>query len=352
MDRVAEGVYRHGAGLRIEFRFQGKRYRETDKGPGDAKHIKRAIKRRDWLLSRLKVGLPILEQDVEKPTLGQQFEKWNKQRTCKRSSKISDANIWRNYWSHWDTFTADHITTDMIRDALDARDVKNKTKKNALACLRGTLNYCNVNPNPCAPIKFGRSQKEPVERYLPEEVDALLAVLDGEAKVYFTVMAATGARPSELLALEWSDWNGERLSITKGIVRHKLEPSTKNYERRKTLVPQWARQTLNEHTTRFKGGHIFQNTLGRFHVDTDDFNDAWKRAHEKARVPYRIPYTLRHTRAAELLSTGSSDYALFAKELGHSLEMFLRTYSEWIEDYAQPDTSVLEGVRGRERKAK
>ena len=33
-------------------------------------------------------------------------------------------------------------------------------------------------------------------------------------------------------------------------------------------------------------------------------NAAWKEAHRRARVPYRIPHTCRHTRAAELLSTG------------------------------------------------
>lgn len=342
MVRVAEGIEKRGDSLRIIIKYKGERFEETHSGTTSA-DVRRAIKRRDWLLSRLKVGLPILEEDSR--ALGAQFERWNASRNVKHSSRVSDANLWKNYWSQWDNYTPSVITTDMIRDALDARSVSAKTKKNALAPLRGVLNFCNVNPNPCAPITFGRQQREPVERYTPAEVDALLEKLEGESLVYFTLLAATGLRPSEALALQWSDWNGERLTVSKGIVRHRLERTTKTYVRRKVFVPPWARDTLNGHVTRFKGGYIFQNTRGGFHVDSDDFNAAWMKAHEKARIPYRIPYTLRHTRAAELLSTGSGDYALFAQELGHSVEMFLRTYSEWIEEYANPDLSVLSGVR-------
>ena len=88
------------------------------------------------------------------------------------------------------------------------------------------------------------------------------------------------------------------------------------------------------------GGYIFVNSLGAHYRDTDVFNDAWRAAHRRA----RIPYTCRHTRAAELLSTGV-DPADAAKQLGHTVEMFLRTYSEWIEEYHQNrDKLRFEGI--------
>ena len=62
------------------------------------------------------------------------------------------------------------------------------------------------------------------------------------------------------------------------------------------------------------------------------FNAAWKKAHDKARIPYRIPYACRHTRAAELLSTGVLS-AKAAKQMGHSVAVFLRIYTELIEEY-------------------
>ena len=108
-------------------------------------------------------------------------------------------------------------------------------------------------------------------------------------------------------------------------------------------MPKWARSTIDTHVTRFDGGHIFQNSLDSHHCDTDVFNAAWKRAHRLARVPYRIPYTLRHTRAAELLSQGASP-ALAAKQLGHSVQMFLNIYSEYLEEYSDEDIAALDGA--------
>ncbi len=82
------------------------------------------------------------------------------------------------------------------------------------------------------------------------------------------------------------------------------------------------------------------------YLDTDVFLAAWKEAHTALGIRYREPYVCRHTKAAELLSTGVH-YADAAKYMGHTVEMFLRTYSEWIEEYAglaDQDDSRFEGV--------
>ena len=144
------------------------------------------------------------------------------------------------------------------------------------------------------------------------------------------------------MGLEWTDYDGEYLNVSKQIVRRRMVNSTKTSVRRRVYVPTWVRPILDNHTTRFKRSNIFLNSFGEFYKDTDDFNEAWKAAHTRARKTYRIPYTLRHTRAAELLSQGVSA-ALAAKQLGHSVAMFLSVYSEYLEEYAQEDHSGLEG---------
>ncbi len=45
---------------------------------------------------------------------------------------------------------------------------------------------------------------------------------------------------------------------------------------------------------------------------------------------YRPPYNTRHTYATMMLMTGMRP-AFCAKQLGHSVEMFLRTYTNWID---------------------
>ena len=340
--RVATGVEQRGGSLRLIIKWKGEVVTETSPGACDARHIRQVVKRREWLLSRLRVGLPIHEEAEQ--LLGQIYADWIRTLDAKRSSMRSAENIWKNYWAQWNELAPQAITTAGIRQVLMERDISPKTRKNVLGVLSAVLTHGEVYPNPCASIRIKRGQKAPVARYSLSEVDALLNKLSGEAKVYFTVMVATGMRPGEILALQWSDWDGERLDVSKQIVRRRLTNSTKTSVRRRVFVPSWARSVLNGHTTRFKGGHVFQNENGQHHKDTDKFNLAWKRAHEKARVPYRIPYTLRHTRAAELLSQGCNA-ALAARELGHSVEMFLRVYSEFMQEYSEQEISQLEGAR-------
>lgn len=349
MARIAEGIDQRGRGLRIRIFWKGQEYTETDPGPCDAAHIRRVVKRREWLLSRLRVGLPILEGDER--LLTSVARSYFDSLEVKSSTLKSYQNIWRQHWKPvFGNLSPATITTAMIRERLAQSQVSVKTKKNALIVLSGILRHADVNPNPCAVIRFKRDQKKPIERYSPEEWQKLLSKLEGEARVYFSLLRATGLRPGEALALQWSDYTGEEIDVSKAIVRGALV-TTKTNVRRRVYVPAWVRPILDSHVTRFAGGHIFVNSEGNRHCDTNDLNQAWKKAHSKARVPYRIPYTLRHTRAAELLSQGAS-VPLSAKQLGHSVQMFLSTYSEYMEAYSAEDIRALDGSVDRLAKNK
>lgn len=343
MARIAPGIEQRGQSLRLVIYWKGERITETHPGTCDDKHLRRVIKRREWLLSRLRVGLPIHEDDEQ--LLSSIAADYFASLAVKISTLRSYRNIWSLYWlGPFGSLTPSSITTAMVRTELAAMEVSPKTKRNALAVLSSIMRHGDVNPNPCSPIRIKRGQKAHVDRYRPDELAAVLSRLEGDKLVYFTLLAATGMRPGEALALEWSDYDGERISVTKQVVRRRLIPTTKTNVARRVYLPTWARQTIDQHVTRFKGGYIFTNSLGTHHRDTDDFNAAWKKAHQKARVPYRIPYTLRHTRAAELLSQGCPA-PLAARELGHSVAMFQSVYSEFIEEYSPTDVSVLEGSR-------
>ena len=53
---------------------------------------------------------------------------------------------------------------------------------------------------------------------------------------------------------------------------------------------------------------------------------------------YRRPYNLRHTCATVMLMAGMND-SFCANQLGHSVEMFHRTYAKWM-DGEQNDREV------------
>ena len=85
---------------------------------------------------------------------------------------------------------------------------------------------------------------------------------------------------------------------------------------------------------------MLKNTFGRHHLDTDEFNGPRRTALAEARVPYRIPYVCRHTRAGELLTAGVEP-GYTARQLGHSVEMFFRTYSAWLNDLRDDEQKKL-----------
>ncbi|MCO5399130.1 hypothetical protein [Ralstonia soli] len=64
----------------------------------------------------------------------------------------------------------------------------------------------------------------------------------------------------------------------------------------------------------------------------------WTPALKLLGIRYRRPYNMRHTYATAMLMAGMTP-AFCAKQLGHSVEMFLRTYAKWI-DGGQDDLEM------------
>lgn len=259
-----------------------------------------------------------------------------------------------------------------------------KTLKNRVSALRRVFKHYVITPNPCPAKEFVFPDEEQVAvlRYRPVEVDALLEYLQDRPMIhlYFSIFRYCGLRTGELLALKWSDFDGQFLRVTKSIVARELKNTTKTYTKRRVYVPAYARNALEEYKAAVKGGKvvsinqddfIFLNTKGTVFKDADTFCDAWKEAHENVRlaskeadklydelcgfwddedigeyleckIPYRIPYTLRHTRAAELISQGQADKG--PRELGHTRAMFESNYGEILKEYQDRDEdySLLE----------
>jgi len=359
MDKQAwpTGIRPSGSGIRIKL-WKGGRlcYSETVAGdPYKAADLAAAIRRREYLTSRIRLGLPLIEGETrtDNETFSTLAQDYLNGLDVKRSTASDYLRILNGHWlPRFGKYLKTEITTRMIKDALSEIDVTNKTKRNLLIPLRGAFDHGDINPNPVGSIakKAGkRRQKAKVSRYTPKERDALISELQGQPKVYFAVLFGCGLRPGEALGLTWTDYNGTHLQINKQIARRRMEPTTKTCVERSVYVPLWVRAHLNAHTTRFKGRHVFLNSIDTPCLDTDSMNAEWKRAHKALRLPVRIPYTCRHTRAAELLSTGV-DPAEAAKQMGHSLEMFFRTYAELIEEFGkQKDDARFEGVPTKKR---
>ena len=332
------GIRPSGNGIRIKIWESGKLvHSETLQGdPHSASDLKSAIKRREYLVSRQRLGLPLNENDhdAKHQLFFEAAQDYMDTLDAKYSTQLSYENILNKHWiPTFGKLPVSEISRQAIKRALAALKITNKTKKNVLIPLRGVLAHAEVIPNPAEGIRFKKTQAPPVDRYTPKEREKLLSALDGQELLYFAMLFGCGFRPGEALALRRSDFDGEEMTVSNQITRRRLERYTKTSRRRKVYVPAWVRGVIDAQPVRIDSDYFFVNSLGGFYKDTDVFNAAWQSAHVKKRIPYRIPYTCRHTRAAELLSLGIGP-ADAANQLGHSVEMFLRTYSEFIEEYA------------------
>ena len=340
--RLPQGLTRRNSGIRIRITVNGRAYSEDIEGTCDKAHIAACVRRRNAIIRQFNSGT----QELGLSTFSEVAQDWLNTLDVKRSTSMSYTNLLNNWWMpEFESVRINRISAPMIKRVLAAKDVSNKTKRNALIVLKGVLDHAEISPNPCAAIRIRKQQKPPVERYKPSERELLINALDGQAKAFFAIMFGGGLRTGEVLALQWDHWDGEKLHLSESMTRRRID-TLKNDERRSVVIPSWVRPIINELPSRFVGGPMFVNTKGTPMLDSDLMATAWRKAHKDTGLEYRIPYTCRHTRAAELLSANVNPAAA-AKQMGHTVEMFLRTYSEFIEEYADQqmfDTPLMQNL--------
>ncbi len=76
-----------------------------------------------------------------------------------------------------------------------------------------------------------------------------------------------------------------------------------------------------------------------FLPSTNHLYKLWVRLLKKLGIRHRKPYCARHTYATLCLMAGMNP-AFIAKQLGHSMDMLLGTYAQWLsstDDWSQMD---------------
>ena len=352
----------HGEKIRIRMRVKGKTHTEIFEGnPYKQTDLKAAIRRADEIHSALKLGISIDGEDDAKYTLFiNDCQGYLDSHDGAYSTKLDYKYSLEKYWiPAFINKCTQHVTAKMINRVLGGADISNKRKKNIMDPLRGVFNYAEVNPNPASKIsvKAKKGDKTPIHRFTPDERQAIMEAIDNhwngnyQKSAYFALLFGCGLRPSgEPLGLKWTDYKNGYIDVHTTIVRTIVKRSTKTYKDRTVYVPEWVRTYLDRLPTRMKGEWMFINENGERFQDSRTFNRFWIKVFKtavikkKLRIAYQIPYTCRHTRAAELLSMGIAP-ARCAQQLGHSYDMFMNIYSEYIKEYAGiHDDSDLEGV--------
>jgi len=174
----------------------------------------------------------------------------------------------------------------------------------------------------------------------------------------WVLLLFTGVRIGEALALQWSDIDGERLTIRRTLVRNSdyslgfNEPKTAK-SRRTVTLPGIGVSALQQHRTKqlrdilATGSNyqrqdlIFPNSMGAplFH---ERVRRRWRKLLHKAGLPQIRLYDTRHTHASLLLAAGVNPKVV-SERLGHSsIVLTLNTYTHVIPELDQQAATTLE----------
>jgi len=327
---MAKGLrWQYGA-WQLSVQLHGTRHFKAVKYANSEAGLRKAIAARDSWIEKLSHGEQRYDSAIPFGNIAQSYLD---QSDIKPSTRQTYKQILTQYWMP--SLAVKPIYTirpSHIREILAGHSVSQKTKRNALIPLRGVFDLAIeeelITGNPVDAIRLKKHQKPPIIRFTPAEKESLLSKLDGEPLFFFTVAFETGMRTGEILGLRWEDITSDTITLTRAIVRRRLA-DLKNSKVRSVFVSPRLSKTLQNHPRRFAGGFIFRNQNDGPSLDADVYNAAWRDALKRCRMTYRRAYTCRHTRASEMLMAGVEP-AFAAKQLGHTTEMFLNTYADWI----------------------
>jgi integrase len=198
-----------------------------------------------------------------------------------------------------------------------------------------------IGSNPIDGLEAAPHQRPDPDPFTLEEADAIIAGLalhyDEQIARYFGAKFFTGLRTSESLAQRWDwiDWRAKTMGVSEAVVLGEHKDRTKTNTVRHVQLNSRAMAYLKDQkaaTFLQPHGLIFVDprTGERFTDDEPPREMWWRPCLKRLGIRYRSPYETRHTYATMMLMQGVAP-AFAARQMGHSVEMFLRTYARWLD---------------------
>lgn len=223
-------------------------------------------------------------------------------------------------------------------------DLSGKTVNNYISVLREALALAKldklIGDNPVAEIPRAKHQKEPPDPFTREELERITADFKakhpGQVANLVEFWLWTGMRTSELAGLKWAnvDLASGVVLVAEAMVRGVRKSNTKTHTARTVKLNSRALAALQgqRQHTQMAGEEVFQDPrYGTPWADERAFRRSyWTPTLKRLGIRYRRPYNMRHTCATTMLMAGMN-HAFCASQLGHSVDIFQRTYSKWID---------------------
>lgn len=371
MQKISTGIEPLKNSIRIWWKINGNRERETLQLPPTPQNLEHAKQIADMIKMQLTLGTfdhaKTFPHSKKRPEnyygyYIQQYKEMNSLTVAPSTwttyiSKIE--NHITPYWQHKKIYA---ITTDDFEYWVYKNLLPNlspKTIKDIIMLWQSIWQrWARTQTNPKDPTKFIKltnNDSEDIDPFTKEEIEIIINTeTDPTLKNLWTVMLWSGLSTHELLPLATSDLDlaNKYLYVNRGYVNN-IHKATKNRRRKRQiqLLPKVI-EALQNQTNIIKNNQVetikilgrdnnsyqtqnlqwlWYNSETKTHFNYHKLKNMWIAHLDKCKIRYRPPNNGRHTYASQVLSTGAVSAEWLANQLGHtSTDMIHKHYGKFI----------------------
>lgn len=290
--------------------------------------------------------------DAGKQTVAAFGEQWwetHVQQNLAESTREKYAHSWNAYvLPHMGQMQLRQVTPRLIqewRGAMERAGAQPATVKQAMntlqACLQLAVVWGEIQTNPGREVRKPSSKRiRAVRPVTPIEVEKirLCMLQNGQHRdaTLVSVLAYTGMRPGEALALDWEHIRTNTILVERAVSYGSLKETKTSKIRSVKLMPA-LRHDLSEWRLRSDDvtGFIFPGSQAGKPWGREMYKSWERKIFKRAAIAAGrsdvTPYTLRHSYASLLIREGKSVVEV-AAQLGHAPTMTLDTYAHVIAD--------------------
>lgn len=361
MGRRGSGVEVRTASIRISYAINGTPFKHTLKTngvpmPPTPPNVRFAHRLAEEIRQKIRFGTfnvadyfpdSATASTATVPTVADRLDLWLRLQTDKEASTLKGYRIAIDWWKAQlgHRLMPALVHSDILEALSTQPEWSGKTRNNKVSVMRLAMALAVrdriITSNPLEGLEAASHQAPEPDPFGLDEAEAIIEGLarhySESVSNYFGSKFYTGLRTSESLAQQWGwlDTRKNVLAVSEAIVLGEHKLSTKTNKMRLVKLNSRAQdiyQSQKAHSFLHAKGWIFPDpkTNERWADDWTPREVYWRPCLKRLGIRYRSPYDTRHTYATMLLMAGVTP-AFAARQMGHSVQMFLRLYARWID---------------------